>query len=232
MVSFNGMKFKNGYIEIQADKFLYRYSKLSGTKGNALAAAYFPFILTTKKLKERPEIFQKGIINHELIHFEQQKETLFLGLFFFAFLENIYYRLFKKIPAWDAYLLHAREQEAYDNMWNPDYLKTRKRYAWLRNYIKHKPVTWVSVMMNNFKMEGFIHVYEWKDEPNTAYPKHKHRGKVSIYVVEGSVSFTSGLRATVTKGNRTDVPVGVEHEAIVGSEGCHYVVGEEIEGDS
>ncbi|MDD3662415.1 MAG: alpha/beta hydrolase [Candidatus Pacebacteria bacterium] len=75
-------------------------------------------------------------------------------------------------------------------------------------------------------------VYEWNDEPNTKYDEHEHKGKVSFYVIEGSVAFTSGINQIVSQYQRIDVPVGVKHAATVGSEGCRYIVGQEIEGDA
>lgn len=80
--------------------------------------------------------------------------------------------------------------------------------------------------------EGFPIVYEWKDDPHTKYENHSHKGKVSFFVVEGEVTFSGGIQKTVKKNERINVPVGVEHTAIVGSGGCTYVVGQEIEGDA
>lgn len=80
--------------------------------------------------------------------------------------------------------------------------------------------------------EGFTHVYEWKDAPHTFYEAHKHKGKVSLFVINGSVTFSGGIEKTVSQGERFDVPVEVEHTAQVGNLGCEYIVGEEIEGDS
>lgn len=78
----------------------------------------------------------------------------------------------------------------------------------------------------------FPHVYEWTDAPGTTYPEHAHKGKVSIYVTRGSVIFSGGIDRTVSGGERFDVPVAVPHSAVVGPDGCDYIVGEEIEGDS
>ena len=82
--------------------------------------------------------------------------------------------------------------------------------------------------------EGFVHVYEWHDEPNIEYPKHSHSGKVSIFIENGDVtfSFSDGVTYMVQSGERFDVPVGIEHTAVVGLNGCDYIVGEMIEGDS
>jgi quercetin dioxygenase-like cupin family protein len=81
--------------------------------------------------------------------------------------------------------------------------------------------------------EGFKHVYEWTDKPNTKYPPHAHKGKVAFYVLKGSITMKlEGKTITLNPVDRMDVPVGVEHTATVGPQGCMYIVGEEIEGDS
>jgi quercetin dioxygenase-like cupin family protein len=80
--------------------------------------------------------------------------------------------------------------------------------------------------------EGFPIIYEWKDEPATVYEKHYHKGRVSFYVIDGSVTFSGGIEKTISKGERVDVPIGVEHSAIVGENGCFYIVGQDIEGDA
>jgi len=46
------------------------------------------------------------------------------------------------------------------------------------------------------------------------------------------VTFSGETVATVIAGERFDVPIGTKHSAVVGPEGCDWVVGEEIEGDS
>jgi mannose-6-phosphate isomerase-like protein (cupin superfamily) len=82
--------------------------------------------------------------------------------------------------------------------------------------------------------EGFVHIYEWKDLPNTVYEKHSHKDKVTLFIVAGDVTFTfsDGTMKSVYENERFDVPVLKEHSAVVGINGCSYVVGEMIEGDS
>lgn len=82
------------------------------------------------------------------------------------------------------------------------------------------------------KNEGFKHVFEWTDKPNTMYPEHSHKGKVSFYILRGSVTFSGGINKTINTGERFDVPVSVKHSGVVGPEGCDWIVGEEIEGDA
>lgn len=77
----------------------------------------------------------KKLINHELIHWQQQKEMLCIFFYIWYGIEYlinifIYQNAYKKL---------SHEQEAYDNDQNMDYLKTRKRFAWLK-YLKYKPV--------------------------------------------------------------------------------------------
>lgn len=88
--------------------------------------------------------------------------------------------------------------------------------------------------IDQLKKEGFTHVYEWKDVPNTEYPLHSHRGKVSFYIIEGDMKMNlDGVSIHgLVAGARMDVPEGVPHTAKIGPNGCLYVIGEEIEGDS
>jgi quercetin dioxygenase-like cupin family protein len=83
------------------------------------------------------------------------------------------------------------------------------------------------------KDEGFLHVYEWKDAPNAVYPNHSHKGKVSFYVLNGDIAVTlGGIERVINAGDRLDIPPGTEHSAKVGANGCEFLIGEEIQGDS
>ena len=62
-------------------------------------------------------------INHEAIHFAQQKEWLFVGFFILYLIEFIF----------KGYMNVSFEKEAYNNSMDLNYLKSRKRYA---NYRK------------------------------------------------------------------------------------------------
>jgi quercetin dioxygenase-like cupin family protein len=87
--------------------------------------------------------------------------------------------------------------------------------------------------IKRFEEEDFQHVFEWRDAPGTVYEEHSHKGRVSLFVTDGSITFDfSGKTKEVKAGERFDVPAGVPHSAIVGSQGWIVVVGEEIEGDS
>ena len=81
--------------------------------------------------------------------------------------------------------------------------------------------------------EGFPSVYEWQDKAGTIYEAHAHKGKVSLFVTDGSIAFDfEGIKKEVVAGERFDVPVGKSHSAIVGSQGWIVIVGEMIDGDS
>lgn len=72
------------------------------------------------------------------------------------------------------------------------------------------------------KEEGFKNIYDWKDKPGTGYKPHKHRGKVSFYLIEAAIEmhFENGKKILIKAGERMDVPPGVIHTAIVGKDGC------------
>ncbi len=81
--------------------------------------------------------------------------------------------------------------------------------------------------------EGFVHIFEWHDEPGTVYPIHQHQDKVTIFVTKGSVQFDIDYKEVIVKeGERFDVPPKTDHRALIGDNGCDYVVGEMIKGDS
>lgn len=69
------------------------------------------------------------IRNHESIHWMQQKEMLYVPFYLWYVIEFIFRFLF--IDGLGAYRNLLFEQEAFDNDDNLDYLKTRKKYAWI-----------------------------------------------------------------------------------------------------
>lgn len=75
-------------------------------------------------------------INHESIHTEQMKEMGFIFYYLWYVIEYILIRLFHKKQG-DAYHDISFEEEAYNNTKDINYLKYRKRYAWIK-YIKVK----------------------------------------------------------------------------------------------
>ncbi|KAF1349294.1 hypothetical protein EJ07DRAFT_140528 [Lizonia empirigonia] len=78
---------------------------------------------------------------------------------------------------------------------------------------------------------GFHHVFTWTDGPNAHYPPHKHNGKTTHLILDGSLTMTypddaDAKKETLGVGQRWDVDAGKKHEVWVGSSGCTYVIGE------
>ncbi len=68
-------------------------------------------------------------INHEKIHWQQQLEMLII-FFYLWYVIEWFIRIF--INGKKAYVSLSFEREAYGNADDPDYLKSRKPYAWLK----------------------------------------------------------------------------------------------------
>ncbi len=87
--------------------------------------------------------------------------------------------------------------------------------------------------IQTLEKEGWPHIYEWSDAPGTTYPEHQHQDKVVLFITEGSLELTMGGQThELRPGDRLDIPPETPHLATVGPEGCQYVVGEMVEGDS
>jgi quercetin dioxygenase-like cupin family protein len=64
--------------------------------------------------------------------------------------------------------------------------------------------------------------YRWSNNPEDIYGTHSHTFHKVIYVVRGSITFglpDSGERILLHSGDRLDLPAGVSHNAVIGSEG-------------
>lgn len=81
--------------------------------------------------------------------------------------------------------------------------------------------------------EGWPHIYEWSDSPGAVYPEHSHQDKVVIFITEGSLSMRmQGETKELKAGDRLNIPPDTLHSATVGQQGCQFVVGEMVAGDS
>lgn len=96
----------------------------------------------------------------------------------------------------------------------------------------HFDMPTIRELKKKLQTEGFTHVFVWTDKPGVTYNPHAHKGKVSFYITRGEVTFSGGINRIIKAGERFDVPPNVIHSALVGPEGCDWVVGEEIEGDT
>tara|TARA_A100001515_G_C4493561_1_gene184156 strand:- start:91 stop:432 length:342 start_codon:yes stop_codon:yes gene_type:complete len=89
------------------------------------AITLWPFIISREEMSE-------DVLNHETIHIAQQKE-LFVLFFYILYGWDYLIGLIKYKDKEKAYYQIRFEQEAYDNMYDEDYLKNRKLYNW-RHY--------------------------------------------------------------------------------------------------
>jgi len=95
----------------------------------------FPWIILRERYRDHRYYREKKapiIINHETIHIEQQKELLVI-IFFLLYFTEWFIKLF--IYGKKAYRNISFEREAYTNEDNLEYLKTRKRYSFLKYII-------------------------------------------------------------------------------------------------
>jgi quercetin dioxygenase-like cupin family protein len=70
--------------------------------------------------------------------------------------------------------------------------------------------------------EEGLHAYRWSNAPGDVYGAHTHPFSKVIYVVSGSITFglpDSGDQVTLNTGDRLNLPTGVSHNAVVGTQG-------------
>ncbi len=73
-------------------------------------------------------VITDDLIRHERIHTMQMIETLFIGFYLWYLVEWLL-----RLPLrGNAYSNLLFEREAYGHMHDPDYLRSRRPYAWLR----------------------------------------------------------------------------------------------------
>lgn len=93
------------------------------------AMAIYPFIL----LKDKAQKQDIELINHEQIHHRQQLELLLFAFYFF-YLINYLFNLFKYRNHYQAYYNICFEREAYKHENDLNYLTHRKWYNWINFY--------------------------------------------------------------------------------------------------
>jgi len=84
--------------------------------------ALYPFIITSVELDEYT-------MNHELIHFEQQKELFVVG-FYFLYAYDFVKAMIKYKDKQMAYFMIRFEQEAYMCQNDLGYIPGRNKHAW------------------------------------------------------------------------------------------------------
>lgn len=108
------------------DKFLNLISWIGIVEGITI----FPFIILREKFRDIPyyQSVAVPIINHESIHIKQQAELLVI-FFYILYLLEWFVKVFKYGKY--AYENISFEREIHTNSDNPNYIKTRKFWAWL-----------------------------------------------------------------------------------------------------
>ena len=64
--------------------------------------------------------------------------------------------------------------------------------------------------------------YSWCNGQHDIYAAHSHSYNKVIYVVQGSITFglpELGTQLTLKAGDRLDLPAGIVHDAVVGTQG-------------
>lgn len=87
--------------------------------------ALYPFILVKRKNPSAT------LLNHERIHLRQQLELLILPFYVWYVLEYLWHRL-RGLKHYTAYRRISFEQEAFKHDQDLRYLRTRKRWAFVR----------------------------------------------------------------------------------------------------
>lgn len=91
-----------------------------------MAITLWPFIYIKSEY-----IDHSVVVNHEKIHLKQQFELPLL-VFLIWYGTEWLIRRFQYRSGYEAYLNISFEREAYANQYNPDYLKKRKPYSFLK----------------------------------------------------------------------------------------------------
>ena len=104
-----------------------RYLSLVCKRLPATAMAIYPFVI----FHDRQAMKSEKILRHGFIHFRQQLELLILP-FYVLYLMNYLLNLMVFREHDRAYRNILFEREAYANEANPEYLKHRRYFAWLR----------------------------------------------------------------------------------------------------
>ncbi len=76
--------------------------------------------------------------------------------------------------------------------------------------------------MQQILAEEGLHGYRWSNAPGDVYSSHSHPYNKVIFVVSGSITFglpDSGEEVTLQTGDRLNLPAGVSHNAVVGTQG-------------
>lgn len=96
------------------------------------AITLWPFVV----FKEKADMDNVVILNHEQIHLKQQLELLVI-LFYVIYISEYLYGLIRYRCHDTAYRKISFEREAYQNEYNLEYIRTRRKWGmWRSDYSK------------------------------------------------------------------------------------------------
>jgi hypothetical protein len=84
-----------------------------------------------------------------------------------------------------------------------------------------------SEFVSQLQREGFSHTYVWEDGPKVRYGNHTHAMETAHIILEGEMTLTmNGVSKTCGLSERCDVPADAVNSAVMGPQGCRYLIGE------
>lgn len=131
------IKRQKGYISVYGESIPLKVSRFITGYKDAKVTASYPFIFFLDESFERDYI-----VNHEMIHFKQKIELLFILPIIIQQIEFYYAKYYLKKDNYNSYLYNCLEQEAYLNHNNPNYLKDRKMFSVLKYLFNKKDITY------------------------------------------------------------------------------------------
>jgi quercetin dioxygenase-like cupin family protein len=86
-------------------------------------------------------------------------------------------------------------------------------------------------VIERMKSEGYDNVYAYTAEPGEVDEEHHHDFDTKLYVMSGKIRIKILVGGALTdfalkEGDEKEIPRGQKHSAVVGTEGCRYVVAE------
>ena len=76
--------------------------------------------------------------------------------------------------------------------------------------------------LNALLADEGLRAYRWSNRPGDQYPLHAHTYHKIVYVLAGAITFGlpgCGEHVRLEAGDRLDLPAGVRHDALVGTQG-------------
>lgn len=87
------------------------------------------------------------------------------------------------------------------------------------------------MVIERLKSEGYNNVYGYAAEPGEVDEEHEHPFDTKLHIMSGKIRIKMLTGGAVTdfalkEGDEKEIPRGQKHSAVVGAEGCRYVVAE------